>query len=106
MSHIINPWLVDGFVDDEMTKSVQSAYTGSLDAPQEAILDRKLKAERKARAELAERKSSLHNEFESVVNRIVSAKKRYTTKPETIEKLRRRLFEIKVELERLEQIMI
>ena len=106
MSNLINPQLIDGYIDDQIEQSVQNTYTGTLDAPQEAWLDRKLKEEREARYELAVQKARLLDELNDTMNRLVRIKKLKNTKEETIAKYRNRAVEIRLALERIDKIKI
>lgn len=105
MSNLINPLFVDNYIDDEIGKSVQGCYTGTLNAPQEAMLDKKLKAEREARKRLKNDIFELRAEFNKVLDRIVAYKKR-NKKQEAIDIFRARLLEIRLEIDRLEKIRI
>lgn len=105
MSHLINPLLVDGFVDDEMGQSVQGAYQGKLDAPQEIWLDRKLKSEREERIHLAKAKVSVYNRLNDVVEKIVRLKKR-GVKDEELNIFRAEALKLKEKFEYLKSIRI
>lgn len=105
MSNMINPLYIDGYIDDEIGKSVQGAYTGTLNAPQEAMLDKKLKAERDARIRLRNDITRLREDFDKVLDKIVEYKRRGRDIG-TIGLYRERLLEIKLELQRLENIKI
>ena len=105
MSHLINPFLVDGFVDDEPGRSVQGAYQGTLDAPQEVWLDRKLKAEREERIRLANAKVRVYDRLNEVLEKIVRLKKR-GVKDEELNIFRAEALELKEKFEYLKNIRI
>ena len=76
MSHFINPQLVEDYVDDFVGKSVQGVYQGTLDVPQERMLDKRLKAEYNRRVELLYMKHAAQEELQRLVDKIVRLKKK------------------------------
>ena len=59
MSNLINPLLVDGYIDEQHTQSVQGCYTGSDYWEAECQADKALEAERIMRARRAALKQEL-----------------------------------------------
>lgn len=100
MSNWVNPLFCGGYVDDEIGSSVQGCYVGNMDAPQEALVDRKL---RKEARELAERKARLNQlsyELEYAISSI-AVKKRRGVSDDKLVKLRQRALELREEIDKL-----
>lgn len=104
MSHFINPLYVEGCIDDQIGKSVQGCYQGTLDAPQERMLDKKLKAEYKRRAEIIHEKMWAVKNVHDIVEQIVRMKKRHA-KEEKIQEKRLKAVAILEKIEELDKML-
>ena len=61
MGHFINQELLESYEDDLITHSVQGVYQGTMTAPQEIALDKKLLQERLARQQLQQKKEYFYS---------------------------------------------
>lgn len=100
MSNWVNPLFCDGYVDDEIGSSAQGCYTGSLDAPQEDMLDRKMSKEARERSEMKARLNQLGYELEYAISSI-AMKKRRGASEDKLARLRQRALELREEIDAL-----
>lgn len=107
MGYLVNPFLVEGYIDDQIDRSVQGAIIGGgiYDAPQELELDRKLAWEREQRIQRRYRKQHLQDELDRLLTTIAVGKRR-KVKAETIDRHRREALQIRLELEELKDVII
>lgn len=82
MSHLINPALLDDFLDDEPSQSAQGCFTGSDYWDAEERTDKILAAERAVRGEILWRRRVIGYLEEELVT---AKEKGYTRKAERIE---------------------
>ena len=82
MTHLVNPVLVDGFLDDEPSQSAQGCFTGSDYWDAEERTDEILFAERVVRGEITWRRRTISYLEEELAT---AKEKGYTRKAERIE---------------------
>ena len=105
MGHFINHELLESYEDDLITHRVQGVYQGTMTAPQEIALDKKLLQERLARQQLQQRKECLARELDELLTKIAVGTRR-RIKPETLDKHRKYALAIRIEMEELKNIKI
>lgn len=104
MSNLINPILIDGYDVFENEGSVQGACQGSFEFQPEIDCDRALKEERRRIRYIIQRKKYLQEELDRIITNIAVGTRR-GVKQETLAKHREEAFEIRIELEQLNNVI-